>query len=153
MGNAVIRTVTDPDTGESIDIMAFQNAGKVRFQRLRSFEERMTTPRAWENLATFGETASKAYGLPKTGPLPPAAEVVQRERPWQKLSSAGKDREAKQRRYMELLGSQIPGIHEELVLREAVSVPFLHALPGNGADDIERVVRARLATVRAPFLR
>src|SRR5208282_4598656 len=120
MGSAVLRTVVDPATGRDIEIMAFKRNGKVRYQRLASVEERFNTPRAFENLAVFGEIATKAYGRKRTGRLPPANEVIQEERPFIELRSAGRDRSrSKQRYYQALLGEAIPEVQEELILRQA----------------------------------
>jgi len=156
MGSAVVRTVVDPETGESIEIMAFPNHGKVRYQRLASVEERINTPRAYENLAAFGETATRAFGRKKTGFLPPAAETVQRERPRISLTSPDRDRDAKQRHYAELLGDAIPEMEEELILRQALRSPALLALEEANRDvlpELEQNLRTRLSSVRAIYLR
>ncbi len=157
MGSAVLRTVVDPATGREIEIMAVKRDGKVRYQRLASVQERINTPRAFENLAVFGELATKAWGRKRTGRLPPANEVIQQERPYIELKAAGRDRSrSKQRYYQALLGDTLPEVQEELILRQAFAMPKLNALPGHsdqGADTAERVLRARLATVRLPYLR
>ncbi|HTT14812.1 MAG TPA: hypothetical protein VMG14_03890 [Thermoplasmata archaeon] len=158
MGNAVIRTVVDPDTGETIDLMGVVRHGKVRFQRLRPPPD---TPRALENMAVFGETATKAYGMRKTGPLPPAAERIQVERPSIRLESPSDSRLAaarvrKQRFYAELLGAAVPEMESELLLRQALRVPFLYVSPTARAELLEqkeRQLRERLTRVRAPYLR
>ncbi len=157
MGSAVLRTVVDPATGREIEIMAVKRNGKVRYQRLASVEERINTPRALENLAVFGELATKAWGRKRTGRLPPANEIIQQERPYIELKAERRARDnSKQRYYQELLGHAVPEVQEELILRQAFALPMLNALAGQseqGAAASERVLRARLATVRLPYLR
>ena len=156
MGSAVLRTVVDPDTGREIQIMAVKRGGQTVYQRLASVEERINTPRAFENLAVFGEIATKSYGQKRTGRLPPANEVIQKERPYIELKAERRTRGSKQRYYQELLGHAVPEVQEELILRQAFALPMLNALAGQseqGAAASERVLRARLATVRLPYLR
>jgi hypothetical protein len=153
MGSAVIRTVVDPATGETIRIMGIERDGKLVFQRLASIEERLSTPAAYENLARFGEAASRAYGQKMKDGEPATWRYVRENRNLPPLTT--KDRleaAAKQRRYRELLGAAVPEMRREMVLHQALESPQLHRL----ADDAD--VRKRLRrevldlTPDTPFL-
>ena len=152
MSGAVIRTVVDPASGETMDIMARRNHnGQITYQRLAPPPD---SPRALENRAIFGETATRAYGRRKTGRLPPAAEEVERVRPGLEYELPADDRAAaKQRRYAELLGDALPEVQQEVIMREIVSVPTLRGASAAAAEVAERRLRELLATARAPYLR
>jgi hypothetical protein len=157
MGRAVIRTVVDPANGEEMQIMAFENAGKIRYQRLASFEERMT-PRGYDNLARFGEAASKAFGRKATRGHPPVWDVVREEIPKHELTLPGRKevQEAKQQRYAEMLGNALPDVQAEVIRRRSFLLPTV-ASPRvyriATLQDTERRLRERMATASAPYLR
>ena len=101
MSRAVIRTVIDPETGRTVELMAFENHGKIRFQRLASFEER-ASPRALDNNARFGEISSRAYGQKRSADGTfPTWKALREGIPRSPLTLPGKrdEAEAKQRRY------------------------------------------------------
>jgi hypothetical protein len=148
MGVAVVKTVLDPETGETMQVMAVKHNGVVRYQRLRSFEERMHTAKAWENLAAFGEASSKSYGTKQTGPDPPSWEVIRKERPKTRLELPGKAElaTAKQQRYRALLGNAVDDVEKELIVRQQfrlmpVMTGTARAYALKGAEEL---LRARL---------
>jgi hypothetical protein len=158
VSRAVIRTVVDPETGRTVDLMAFENHGKVRFQRLAPFEERMT-PRGYDNIARFGEIASHAFGKKRAADGTfPTWKALREEIPRTPLSAPGKpdEAEAKQQRYRELLGAAVPGMFRELLLRRTVALPTL-ASPRTmriaTLEDQEQKLRERLGVAKAPYLR
>jgi hypothetical protein len=158
MSRAVIRTVIDPVTGETMDLMAFKNHGKVRFQRLASFEER-ASPRALDNIARFGEISSHAYGQKRSADGTfPTWRALREEIPHTPLTLPGRGdaSEAKQRRYRELLGAAVPGMLEELVVRRSFALPTVaspRVMRIATLEDQEQKLRERLSLAKAPYLR
>ena len=153
MGNAVIRTVTDPETGETIDLMGFQNHGQLRFQRKPAVPH---SARAEENRARFGETAARAWGRKKTGRLPPAAELTAREHQGPGPDPSRDQSTIRQAYYRSLLGPMMPDVQRELILRQSVMLPLAGGAPETRSAilyDRERLLRDRIATARAPLLR
>ena len=157
MGNAAIRTVIDPTTGETIDLMAVFRHGKVRFQRVSPVPR---SPRAQENRANFAEAATRAYGMKMTGSLPPAAELVQerRSKPYASYSENRKEaeREERQRRYRDLLGAIAPEMEEELGLRHVLATRKPLMLPEVTPvrpEDLEKSLRERISMLRLPGIR
>jgi hypothetical protein len=158
MSRAVIRTVVDPATGETVDLMAFHNHGKVRFQRLAPFEER-ASPKALDNIARFGEISSHAFGQRRSADGTfPTWRALRDEIPKTPLTLPGKseEAEAKQRRYQELLGTAVPGMFRELLLRRTIALPTLarpRSMRTATLEDQEQRLRERLSVARAPYLR
>jgi hypothetical protein len=158
MGRAAVRTVVDPETGEEMQVMAFLNYGKVRYQRLRSFDERMRSAKSWENLARFGEASTKSYGTKMRPDGEPSAwRVIRREIPRHALTMPGAAEEdaAKQEGYAELLGDQLPGVRDELVLREVLHIPILASdeYRESLSSELEQRLRRRISTTKVPMLR
>jgi hypothetical protein len=158
MSAAVVRTVVDPETGETLELMGFWNHGKVRYQRKRSFEERATTPAVYDNLARFGEISSSAFGQ-KRGPDGefPQWKALRERVPRTPLTLPGKREaaEARQRRYRELLGEQLPEVHDEVLLRRAMRLPSLATGRSRAAliADVEARLEARLQKAKSTLFR
>ncbi len=100
--------VRDPVSGFSVPLAIYRRKGRTILARIPAQNFPATaTPRRLQALAAFGDVASRSYGEKMTGPLPPAAERVQREFPIvaAALSAPRRSRRAEgQAGYRELIG-------------------------------------------------
>lgn len=133
--SSVTVEVQDPLTGRKRRIAMIFHDGKFYLQEIKNTDRATASAARLEADAQFALAATKAFGLKKTGELPPAAEFVRSARFGTTESRKGlpKRRERRQQQLRDLVGeTNLSRMYDLLRLELSVGRGF--PAPRTGSD-------------------